>query len=112
MRWLAIFSAGALIISEAAHADAFSDCAAKGDLDRRIVSCTQAIAQGTDNKRQLTIAYSLRGSAYAQKGDYDRAIADLTKSVELDPRNIFVYTARGDAYRLKGELDSAIADFS
>ena len=34
---------------------------------------------------KLALAYSNRAAAYRNKGDYDRAIADATKAIELDP---------------------------
>ena len=34
-----------------------------------------------------TNAYSNRGAVFVSKGDYDRAIADFTKAIELDPNN-------------------------
>jgi CHAT domain-containing protein/Tfp pilus assembly protein PilF len=100
------------VFAGAAWADALSDCASKPNLDQRIQSCTEAIAQNAANKRQLTSAYNLRGSAYAQKGDFDRAIADLTKGIELDPSQAVVHAARGEAYRFRGDVDRAIADYN
>jgi hypothetical protein len=32
-------------------------------------------------------AFANRGSAYLQKGDYDRAIADESEAIRVDPRN-------------------------
>ena len=100
------------VFAGAAWADALSDCASKPNLDQRIQGCTEAIAQNAANKRQLTSAYNLRGSAYALKGDFGRAIADLTKGIELDPIQAVFYAARGEAYRFKGDVDRAIADYN
>jgi CHAT domain-containing protein/tetratricopeptide (TPR) repeat protein len=100
------------VCAGAVWADALSDCASKPNLDQRIQSCTEAIAQNAANKRQLTSAYNLRGSAYAQKGDFGRAIADLTKGIELDPTQAVVYAARGEAYRFMGDVERAIADYN
>jgi tetratricopeptide (TPR) repeat protein len=46
------------------------------------------------------------------KGDYDRAIADASKAIRLEPRYAPSYVTRGEAYRMKGEYDRAIADAS
>ena len=43
--------------------------------------------------------------AWLRKKDYDRAIADLSKAIELDPRNADAYAARGSAYGVKRDLD-------
>ena len=52
-----------------------------------------------------------RGIAYKAKDDYDRAIADYTDAIRLDPKNDTAYDRRGDAYRAKGDFDHAIADY-
>jgi ankyrin repeat protein/cytochrome c-type biogenesis protein CcmH/NrfG len=55
-------------------------------------------------------AYNKRGCAYADKGDYDRAISDFDKALELDPNYAFAYSNRGYAYADKGDYDRAISD--
>jgi tetratricopeptide (TPR) repeat protein len=57
-------------------------------------------------------AYYNRGNAYADKRDYDQAIQDFTKAIELNPRNGVVYYNRGVAYGEKGQDDQAIQDFT
>jgi tetratricopeptide (TPR) repeat protein len=52
------------------------------------------------------------GMAYNEKGDYDRAIADLTQAIRLDPNNVYAYYMRGSAYHEKKDYDRAIADFT
>ncbi|WP_448887351.1 tetratricopeptide repeat protein, partial [Enterobacter hormaechei] len=42
----------------------------------------------------------------------DRAVADFSEAVRIDPRNSNSYTNRGDAYNGKGDYDRAIADYS
>ena len=56
-------------------------------------------------------AYNNRGLAYSNKGDYDRAIADLSLALSLDPQMVVAYQNRGYAYRMKGEYDRALADY-
>jgi lipoprotein NlpI len=43
-------------------------------------------------------AYEYRGNALARKGDYERAIADITKAIEIDPEFSYAYGNRGSAY--------------
>src|SRR5262245_43440118 len=57
-------------------------------------------------------AYINRGIAYGAKGDNDRAIADLSKAIEINPKYAAAYYNRGAAYRAKGDNDRAIADYS
>jgi len=55
--------------------------------------------------------YDKRGMAYLKKGDHDRAIADFTMFIQLNPDRAETYDHRGAAYGEKGDLDHAIADF-
>lgn len=63
-------------------------------------------------------AYYRRGAAYLHRDEYDAAIADFSKVMELEykglpPLYVYgVYDTRGFAYLRKGEYNSAISDFS
>ena len=41
------------------------------------------------------IFYCNRGYAYGKKGDYNRAIADYTQAIELNPNYVEAYNNRG-----------------
>jgi tetratricopeptide (TPR) repeat protein len=56
------------------------------------------------------VVYHNRGSAYSDKKDYDRAIADYTQAIELDPNGAVIYNNRGLAYSCKKDYDRTIAD--
>jgi len=56
-------------------------------------------------------AYIDRGRAYLQQADYDRAIAEFTKAIQLDPEGASAYNHRGVAYSSKLDFDRAISDF-
>lgn len=43
--------------------------------------------------------------------EYDRAVADYTKAIEIDPKDANAYGARANAYKAKKDLDRAIADY-
>jgi tetratricopeptide (TPR) repeat protein len=64
----------------------------------------------------------MRGLAYAHKGLHDQAIADFSKEIALNAKDIPLYPAfapkyasayghRGDAYEHKGVTDAAVADY-
>ena len=53
-----------------------------------------------------------RGDAYRKKGELDKAVADYTDAIRLDPKDAAAHAARGDVYRKKGELNKAIADYT
>ncbi len=55
-------------------------------------------------------AYVNRGNAYAKKGQYDQAISDHTKALEINPRFAPAYNNRGLAYKGKGQYDKAWED--
>jgi len=44
-------------------------------------------------------------------GDYDRAIADAAKAIDLNPKLAAAYGTRGFAFAKKGDVKSAIADY-
>jgi tetratricopeptide (TPR) repeat protein len=52
----------------------------------------------------------VRGNAYQGKGDQDRAIADITKAIALDPKSGGAYVNRAQIHAIKGEYDQAVAD--
>ncbi len=53
-----------------------------------------------------------QGIAYSEKGQYDLAISEFNKSIDLYPLSAETYNNRGIAYSRKGDLDRAIADFT
>ena len=55
--------------------------------------------------------YLDRGRAHAAKGEHDKAIADYTEAIHLDPKDADLYLFRRISYEAKGEHDNAAADF-
>ena len=59
------------------------------------------------------LPYNTRGIAWERKGDFDRAIADFTEAMRLDPKFNVPYNNLGNLYLVeKGDLDRAIACFN
>ena len=52
------------------------------------------------------------GFAKQTKGDFDSAIADYTKAIELKPDFAAAFDKRGNAKSDKGDLDGALADYT
>ena len=99
-----VFALVLALSATGAWADGWSDCNQYKDLDRQIRGCTSVIERGEEETRKnRAIAYTNRGTAYYEKGDYDRAIADSTKAIALDPNYAIAYNNRGNAYSRKGE---------
>jgi tetratricopeptide (TPR) repeat protein len=64
---------------------------------------------------KTAIGFVGRGDSYAEKGEYDLAISDYSKALELnplDPMFVHAYFNRGVAYFQKGKYNQAIADFT
>ncbi len=81
------------------------------DWDQQIRSCSTLIESGRETPPRLAAAYDSRGIAYANKGDYDRAIADFNEAIRLDPK-ANTYSNRGNAYNDKGDHERAIPDLN
>jgi len=64
------------------------DCSQNKDPDRRIRGCTQIIERADATPIFIAGAYEARGLAYHKKRDYDRAIADFDKAIELNPDKV------------------------
>jgi tetratricopeptide (TPR) repeat protein len=66
---------------------------------------------------ETSVDYYNRGKAYVDKGQYDLAISDYNKAIEIkaieiDPGYSEAYCNRGFAYAGKGEYDQAISDLN
>ena len=55
-------------------------------------------------------AFISQGNEKRNRGDYDGAIADFDRAIEIDPDNAGAYHGRGEAKRGKGDYDGAITD--
>ena len=57
-------------------------------------------------------AHGDRGIAWGRVGNYDEAIAEFTRAIEIGPDDAWTYHARGLSFAAKGELDQAIRDYT
>jgi tetratricopeptide (TPR) repeat protein len=55
--------------------------------------------------------YQQRARTHNRKGEYDKAIADCDKAIQLDPQFSDAYTTRGTSFLEKRFYEKAIADF-
>jgi len=53
-----------------------------------------------------------RGNAHGERNDFDGAIAEFSKAIQLRPKYALAYYQRGHAHVLKGQNGQAIADFT
>ena len=113
----------------------------KGEFDKAIDDCTTAIrlkpdfatafinrgrrlrADGNMTGPSLTSigrskstrsrhAFGNRGMVWLKKGEIDRAIADFTEALRIDPQLYEACNNRGLAWLQKGELENAFADLN
>ena len=52
------------------------------------------------------------GHSFLQEGQYDAAIAEFNKALEINPKSALTYYYRGLAYSHKGLHDVAVADYT
>ena len=66
-----------------------------------------------EQKIQTKTAVSFfKGATYALKGQWDEAIGEYTKAMEIEPTYAMPYISRGNAYVYKDQYDQAIIDFN
>ncbi|HKP05154.1 MAG TPA: tetratricopeptide repeat protein [Chthoniobacterales bacterium] len=79
--------------------------------DEAIDLCNKAL-EANPNNFQTSIILDIRGSSYAGKGDWDRALRDYEEAVRLEPTNADALTNRGNAYAHKNELAKSTSDYN
>jgi tetratricopeptide (TPR) repeat protein len=104
------FSASLMLagLSDRAAADDWTDCKFSVP-EKRIAACTRIVSRRDEGPERIALAHTYRGSAYRGRDDTERAIADYTKAMELDPKRA-AYN-RGLVHITRGEHDQAIAEF-
>jgi tetratricopeptide (TPR) repeat protein len=73
--------------------------------------CTQSSTIKVDGEK-FDEEHFCRGNEYFDKGDYDRAIADYTKAIEINPNYAKAYNDRGMAYMELGDMENGCRDFA
>jgi tetratricopeptide (TPR) repeat protein len=58
------------------------------------------------------VAYNRRASAWAQKGNFDQAIADCSEVIRVNTNDFYAYRIRGAAYTERGSHVKALADLN
>jgi tetratricopeptide (TPR) repeat protein len=64
-----------------ASATAVDDCNQKQNVELQIRGCTQIIDSANASSDDVTVAYHLRGAAYQDKGDLERAFTNYTEAL-------------------------------
>jgi len=84
---------------------------AADDMDKAGPACAAVIDNEKTAKPDLIKALVARGALYARHDQTDRAIADDSRALLLDPTLADVFNARGELWLKKGDKPKAVQDF-
>jgi tetratricopeptide (TPR) repeat protein len=57
-------------------------------------------------------AYLNRGQGYSDRGEYDKALSDYTKAIEINPRYVEAYYNRANVHGKREEFNQALSDYT
>jgi tetratricopeptide (TPR) repeat protein len=88
--------------------------------DVAIAACSRIIDARKSSRANRVEAYASRGQEWYAKHDYDKAIADFSRAIDLNPKGlaeygtgaILAYGNRGNAYNEKGDTKRAIENYT
>jgi Flp pilus assembly protein TadD len=86
-----------------------------GDMDKAITVFSRVIDAGAGgDTKNLAATYNLRGVCYEAKNDLQKALADYSKAIEIDPKSseamgnrAFLYVKLGDTFKAKADAVAA-----
>ncbi|MGD8567707.1 MAG: tetratricopeptide repeat protein [Gammaproteobacteria bacterium] len=81
-------------------------------VDETIASFTKVINSGRLQDSALAEVYRERGIHYADLGHYDKAVADFTDAVKLNPKYVTAFIGRANAYAKLEQYKAAYQDFA
>ena len=55
--------------------------------------------------------YIREGKAYFDNKEYEKAVADYNRALELNPKYVYAYNGRGNVYQTLGEYKKAVSDY-
>jgi tetratricopeptide (TPR) repeat protein len=108
--WLAFVAMLSVAPAYAFDQRDLKNCDQSVDWDRKVAGCTKLLAEPRFPAEALSTIYAARGTGWAAKNDFARAIVDFDASLRLNPKNSVALINRGAAWLLRGETDKAIAD--
>jgi Tfp pilus assembly protein PilF len=75
-------------------------------------SACGSTSPATGGRQADAEAHYNQGVAYYKDKDYDRAIAEFTEAIRIDPNDAEAYFRRGAGYGSTGDYDQAVKDFT
>jgi tetratricopeptide (TPR) repeat protein len=85
---------------------------AADDMDKAAAACAAVIDNEKTAKADLIKALVARAALYARHDQIDRAIADDSRALLLDPALADIFNARGELWLRKGDRPKAVQDFA
>lgn len=82
------------------------------DWDQQLKSCTALIQSGQETTENQSIAFYNRALAYENKNADERAIADYSEAIRLNPKDAEAHFYRGLARQRKGDKAGGEADLA
>jgi tetratricopeptide (TPR) repeat protein len=76
--------------------------------DASILGCNVVIQE---TAKSLAAAYFYRGAAFVTKNEWDRAIADYSQAIAIDPTESDYLNSRAAVYEHKKDMTRAMADY-
>ena len=70
----------------------------------------QVLDRAIELQPKFARAHVLRGSTYAELGQFDDALADLGQAITVDPWDVQALLTRSDVYTRMGQYDNAVQD--
>jgi tetratricopeptide (TPR) repeat protein len=98
-----------LIVIGGAYFDRCLDRINKGEYDLATQDCDQAFSLYPDG---VDLNLRMRARAFIGKGEFDRAIADLSWAIQMKPGDSGRWFDRAEVHVKKGDVDRAITDFT
>ena len=88
----------------------YDDCNQTKDMNQRIAGCTRVIDDRKEPAGNRAKAYYRRGVGWYVKGDSDRAVADLSEAIRLDPKFTAAYNDRALVFQERRDYVRSIGD--
>jgi tetratricopeptide (TPR) repeat protein len=106
---LSLLLCAALLGATPARADDWDDCRSTNP-DKQMAGCTAVIEKRDRPAPDLALAHRIRGSWYARRDMFDRALGEFDNAVRLAPDSASALIDRTAVLRRLGQLDRALAD--